>query len=138
VESKEVVQPANNQIQLQPLRRYVDGSQQNKRGSVDSEQVIAQTSVPGGFLMTVWSVKMKTWSTVAIQGKIIEGDISTGDKVFFYRSDQMIVADNIAGMEVGDRARCYAGKGEVVELILNWNNDAYFKSCTSVRKSPAR
>ena len=88
--------------------------------------------------MTVWSVKMKTWSTVAIQGKIIEGDISTGDKVFFYRYDQMIVADNIAGMEVGGRARCYAGKGEVVELILNWNNDAYFKSCTSVRKSPAR
>ena len=67
-----------------------------------------------------------------------EGRISTGKKVYFYRSNQMIVADNIADMEVGGRARSYASKGEVVELILNWNNDAYFKNCTSVRDSPAR
>ena len=138
LESKEIVRPAKNQSQSHPSQRPVDGSQQKKRGTIDSKPVIAQTSVPGGFLMTVWSVKMKTWSTVSIQGKIIEGDISMGDKVFFYRSNQMIVADNIAAMEVGGRARSYAGKGEVVELILNWNNDAYLKNCTSVRKSTAR
>lgn len=106
--------------------------------SSNSAPVTRQTSVPDGFLMVVWSVKMKTWDTVAIQGKIMEGRISTGKKVYFYRSNQMIVADNIADMEVGGRARSYASKGEVVELILNWNNDAYFKNCTSVRDSPAR
>ena len=111
---------------------------ESSESPADSKPVITQTSVPDGFLMVVWSVKMKTWDTVAIQGKIMEGRISTGKKVYFYGSNQMIVADNIADMEVGGRARSYASKGEVVELILNWNNDAYFKNCTSVRDSPAR
>lgn len=111
---------------------------ESSESPADSKPVITQTSVPDGFLMVVWSVKMKTWDTVAIQGKIVGGNVSTGKKVYFYRSNQMIVADNIADMEVGGRARSYASKGEVVELILKWNNDAYFKNCTSVRDSPAR
>ena len=118
--------------------KSVPAPQKSIQVSSNSAPVTRQTSVPDGFLMVIWSVKMKTWSTVAIQGKIVGGNVSTGKKVYFYRSNQMIVADNIAKMEVDGKARSYASKGEVVELILNWNNDAYFKNCTSVRDSPAR
>ena len=81
---------------------------ESSESPADSKPVITQTSVPDGFLMVVWSVKMKTWDTVAIQGKIMEGRISTGKKVYFYRSNQMIVADK-------DMMLIISGTGEVIE-----------------------
>ncbi|MBE6241275.1 MAG: hypothetical protein E7115_07260 [Bacteroidales bacterium] len=119
---------SKNQSPSQTPCRPVDRPRKSNNISSSSRPVYAS----GSFRMIVWSAKMKTWSTVAIRGKIVEGGISSGEKAYFYRDDQLIVADNIAKLEVDGMARSSATKGEIVELILNWTNDAYFSHCTSV------
>lgn len=119
---------SKNQRPSQTPCRPVDRPRKSNNISSSSRPVYAS----GSFRMIVWSAKMKTWSTVAIRGKIVEGGISSGEKAYFYRDDQLIVADNIAKLEVDGMARSSATKGEIVELILNWTNDAYFSHCTSV------
>lgn len=118
----------NKKFQTRPTVQQAKPSKQRVNNHYTSLDV-------DNFRMVVISVSSKSLYTMSVHGRIVDGGVATGDKVYFYRGDQLIVAEKVLKLEVKGQPRQTAVQGETVDLIIKWSSIEHFNRCTSVRNS---